>query len=204
MPKYSFERLGPDRFEALALALLKKNFRIAGNLIQFGDGKDGAREATWTQPTNHPEYVRPSNESADVPKHWVFQVKFHDLGLKGWFEARKALEADLGKELQKLVDKHKVPCHKYILITNVPLTGVRHTGTRDKLTKISAKWQNRVPEILTWDAVDLSAMLDADPQTRTTFLGDILPGNILRSLLENINIHANTLKHAMRHISCLC
>ena len=58
MSKYNFERLGSDRFESLAQALLEKLFRTGGALQQFGDGKDGAREATWSQPPTHPEYVR--------------------------------------------------------------------------------------------------------------------------------------------------
>jgi len=50
MSKYTFERLGSDRFETLAQALLEKQLRVSGELIQFGEGKDGAREATRTQP----------------------------------------------------------------------------------------------------------------------------------------------------------
>ena len=75
MTKYNFDRLGPDRFETLVQALLEKRFRTGGTLIQFGPGKDGAREATWTQPPSHPEYSRPTNEESDVPKEWVFQAK---------------------------------------------------------------------------------------------------------------------------------
>ncbi len=76
MSKYSFERLGADRFEALAQALLEKLFRISGSLIQFGDGRDGAREATWSQPINHQYYKQPSMANNEIPKEWVFQVKY--------------------------------------------------------------------------------------------------------------------------------
>ncbi len=196
MSKYSFERLGAGRFEELAQALLEKLYRISGNLVQFGDGKDGAREATWTQPTDHPEYKRPQNATHDVPKQWVFQAKYHDIGTRGWGGARAEVESELEKELDKIVNKYEVPCHKYVLITNVPFSGVRHVGTRDKVDKVIKKWQEHVPEIEVWDAVDLSRMLDADPATRTTYLDAVLPGDVLRAFLGNVNFSADRLKSA--------
>jgi hypothetical protein len=56
MSKYTFHRIGAERFEALAKALLEGLYRVDGNLIQFGAGRDGAREATWTQPPTHKTY----------------------------------------------------------------------------------------------------------------------------------------------------
>ena len=88
MSKYTFEKLGSDRFEQLVQALLEKQYRSEGNLQQFGAGKDGAREATWTQQASHINYVRPINESTDLDKEWVFQAKFHDIGQRGWSSAR--------------------------------------------------------------------------------------------------------------------
>lgn len=186
MSKYTFEKLGSDRFEQLAQALLEKLYRAGGSLTQFGVGADGAREATWSQPSDHELYVRPKNETSDKNKEWVFQAKFHDIGQRGWDRARADVESDLDKELDKVVNKYKVPCHKYILITNVPFSGVRHVGTRDKVNAVIKKWRPKVPEIEVWDATDLSRMLDADPDTRTTFLGEVLPGDVLRELLKNL------------------
>lgn len=188
MSKYSFERLEPARFERMAQALLEKLYRISGNLVQFGDGKDGAREATWTQPVTHPSYERPLNLQHDAPKEWVFQVKYHDISLRGWSGARAEVESELNEELGKLIDKHEVPCHKYVLITNVPFSGVRHVGTRDRVGRVIEKWRDRVPEIEVWDAVDLSRMLDADPETRKTYLADILPGDVLHALLVALKL----------------
>jgi hypothetical protein len=196
MSKYSFERLGTDRFEGLAQALLENLYRISGNLVQFGDGKDGAREATWTQPVDHPCYKRPLNVDNDVPKEWVFQAKYHDIGTRGWGGARAEVESELGKELNKIVNKYNVPCHKYVLITNVPFSGVRYVGTRDKISKVIDEWREHVPEIEVWDAVDLSRMLDADPDTRTTYLDAVLPGDVLRAFLTNLNFSADRRKSA--------
>lgn len=185
MSKYTFEKLGSDRFEHLAQALLEKQYRGGGSLKQFGAGKDGAREATWTQPSSHETYHRPINASEDIDKEWVFQAKFHDLGQRGWNSARSDVESDLKKELEKIVNKYKVPCHKYILITNVPFSGVRDVGTRDKINEVINSWKSKIPEIEVWDSTDLSRMLDADPATRTTYLAEVLPGDILQELLKN-------------------
>lgn len=187
MSKYSFDRLGAERFETLVQALFESRFRVAGNLVHFGDGPDGAREATWTQPSDHQDYSRPANEDSDVPKEWVFQVKFHDIGTRGWAGARAAVEGDLNDELEKVVIKYKLKCHKYILITNIPFSGVRNVGTRDRVTEVANKWKDKIPEIEVWDAVDLSRMLDADPDTRTSYLDDVLPGDVLRGLLQNVS-----------------
>ena len=105
MSKYSFDRMGHDNFESMAQALLEKERRGYGQLIQFGPGKDGAREATWTQPPDHPKYLRPANEKSDVPKEWVFQVKYHDIGLRGWQTARETVLKELDLELDKIVNK---------------------------------------------------------------------------------------------------
>jgi hypothetical protein len=50
----------------MAQALLEKTYRVGGNLIQFGSGKDGGREATWSQPIHHPTYSRPLNKETNI------------------------------------------------------------------------------------------------------------------------------------------
>jgi len=188
MSKYSFERMGPEKFEELGQALLENLFRIEGKLIQFGDGKDGAREATWSQPSDHPTYKQPTNETASVDKKWVFQVKFHDIDLRGWSGARSSIQSELASELKKITDKYSLGCHKYILITNVPFSGVRFVGTRDKITAICEEWAVKIPEIEIWDANDISRMLDNSPGVRAAFLETILPGDILSEILLNLRL----------------
>ena len=98
--------MGSDSFQEMVQALLEKTFRTTGGLIQFGSaGADGAREATWTQAPNLPGYVRPANCAIDVLRHWVFQVKFHDIASRGWAGAAAAVVADLRAELDKITNK---------------------------------------------------------------------------------------------------
>jgi hypothetical protein len=192
MSKYQFHRLGSDTFQEMVQSLLEVGRRGLGSLIQFASaGADGAREATWTQPINHPEYVRPPNCASDVPKQWVFQVKFHDIGLRGWAGAGAAVVADLKAELEKVTTKYKLACHHYVLITNVPLTGASRIGTRDKVTKIADDWKTKIPCVEVWDAADLSRMLDNNPDVRTTYNELILPGDILKALHGQLQFKAD-------------
>jgi hypothetical protein len=199
MTKNQFHRLGSDTFQEMVQSLLEINRRDVGGLIQFGSaGADGAREATWTQPTNHPNYVRPTNSVADVPKQWVFQVKFHDIGLRGWAGAGAAVVADLKAELEKVTTKYKLACHHYVLITNVPLTGASRIGSRDKVTKIAADWKNKIPCVEVWDAADLSRMLDNNPSVRTAYAELILPGDILSALHRQLRFDADRRESTFR------
>jgi len=187
MSKYSFARMQPSEFEAMAQALLEQAYRVGGNLIQFGAGKDGGREAIWSQPTNHTSYSRPIKAKEDIAKEWVFQVKYHDIDQRGWSAARDVVIDELDKELDKIINKYKVPCHAYIMITNVPFTGARNVGTRDKATAIADKWKKQIPEIHVWDAADLSRMLDANESVRTAYIDTILVGDTLKALYTMAN-----------------
>lgn len=187
MSKYQFTRLSGEKFEQMAQALIEKDRRNHGNLIQFGPGPDGSREATWDQPSSHPDYIRPTNESSDVPKKWVFQAKYHDTSLRGSSPAASTLLQDLKSELEKLTKKHNVKCHKYILITNISLSGSRQIGTRDQATAIAEQWSDRIPEIEIWDATDLSRMLDSQSDVRTAYSELILPGDILHAIYKQTN-----------------
>lgn len=198
MSKYSFDRITPDDFESMAQALLEQTYRIEGNLIQFGPGADAAREATWTQPVTHSVYSRPSNQNTDVPKEWVFQVKYHDIGLRGWSTARDVVVNELDNELSKVINKYKVPCHAYVMITNVPFTGVRDLGTRDRISAVAKKWKDIVPEIFVWDASDLSRMLDANESVRTAYLDTILPGDLIKAICKGISFREDRTRSALR------
>jgi hypothetical protein len=198
MSKYSFARIEPGDFESMAQALLEKTYRVGGNLIQFGSGKDGGREATWSQPIEHPTYSRPKNQEKDIVKEWVFQVKYHDLDQRGWEAARNSVVKELDKELEKIVHKYAVPCHAYVMITNVPFTGARNIGTRDLIMKQVKKWYEHVPEIYVWDAADLSRMLDANADVRTAYLDTILAGDTLKALYNSATSNIDRKNSAFR------
>jgi len=188
----------PIEFESMAQALLEKTYRIDGNLIQFGSGQDGGREATWSQQPSHPQYSRPANQKTDVVKEWVFQVKYHDLDQRGWSTARDAVLSDLEKELDKIINKYAVPCHTYVMITNVPFTGARNVGTRDQVTALADRWRKSIPEIYVWDAADLSRILDSNADVRTGYIDTILPGDVLKAIYNEANSCLNRKQSAFK------
>ena len=188
MSKYSFDQMHAKSFENMVQALLEKKLRMTGNLIQFGEGKDGGREATWQQPPAALDYRRPANEQTDVPKEWVFQVKHHDVAQRGWATARDTVVTDLANELHKIVKKHKVPCHAYVLATNVPFTGARFVGTHNKIASVVKEWTHAIPEIYVWDAADLSRLLDDNADVRTAYIETILTGDVLREIYNAVRL----------------
>src|SRR4051812_678613 len=115
MAKYSFSQMGSERFESMLKALIEQKYGIIGQLVQFGPGKDGAREATWAQPATHPLYDPPP-EAGGADRQWVFQVKYHDTVRVISKEPVSVLISDLNSELEKLLNKYKTVCHTYILI----------------------------------------------------------------------------------------
>lgn len=202
MSKYSFDRMLPDQFEAMAKALLEKTRRPAGGLIQFGDGPDGGREATWTEPAASSSIT--NRRSRRPGRKWLFQVKYHDIGLRGWQGARDALLDELPRELNKLTGTAPARCDVYVLITNVPLTGAKAVGTRDRIEHIASKYRRKIRVLEVWDAADLSAMLDANQDVRDAYLDTLLPGDILARLMRQITapgdrLHA-TLRAYLRHV----
>ena len=96
----------------------------------------------------------------------------------------------LKAELEK-VAKYKLPCHHYVLITNVPLTGARMIGTRDRAAKIAEDWKSKIPSLEVWDAADLSRMLDVNSDVRTTYAEMIVPGDVLSALFRKLTFDAN-------------
>lgn len=175
-----------------------------GEMIQFGPGQDGGREAVWEQSAAHLDYVPLPGIPEDAAHRWVFQVKYHDLGARGWRGAADTLISELKDELVKVTQKHKVPCHRYVLITNVVLSGVRHRGTRDKISATKEKYRKRVPSIEVWDASDVSRMLDNNEDVRTAYLDDLTPGDFLKAVLQRLDMKKdhrhNALAAYLRHV----
>src|SRR6266480_3384858 len=184
MAKYAFDGMQPLEFEALVKALIHASLGLSAETIIFGAGRDGGREATWSQPSGHPAYIKPQRTKQRRNREWVFQVKHHDPNMLGRTPVGLVAD-DLDSELTKLVKKHHVPCDTYVLVTNHRLSGVRHSGARDRVAKAVKKWKRSVSDIRVWDSATLSAMLDSFPGIRQTYLDHIVTGDLLKALLES-------------------
>jgi hypothetical protein len=141
-------------------------------------GKDGAREATFQGKASYPS----GDEQWDG--NWIFQAKFHDVQQIGPQKAREDVLRDLDRELWTITKKYRHPCDNYILVTNVSLTPVFQTGTKDKIDKqIIPKYTSQIRNIHVWGAEEICRFLDAYPDIRQTYV-QILPGDIIARLLK--------------------
>jgi hypothetical protein len=194
MTKYSFDRFGPETFEELVAAVLEAHFAATG-MIHFGPGRDGGREATWRQPVEHPTFVAPA--SGATHRDWVFQAKHHNTTRPRSKELLEILRTELNLECEK-IKANNLPCDSFVLITNVPLTGVRDTGMRDRLEVAASDWRTKFNEVHIWDGNKLGAILDSHPGIRTTYLDQILPGDILQQLCDERRTRDNQTAQILR------
>jgi len=191
VPRYELNRLGADEFEALSQSLVKA---VIGNgSITFGPGRDGAREATF-------EGTAESYPSDIGPWHgrWLFQAKFHDLNRIAPDKARQILLSELDDELDKVVNKYGHQVDHYILITNVPVTGVHLSGTRDKIDREIAPKYSAIRHVHVWGYDDIVQFLVKFPAVRQAYLHFITPGDVLAELMATSSDAKSVLATTLR------
>lgn len=176
MPKYNLENLGHEEFETLCQSLVQQIIGPGAKI--YGMGRDGAREATFIGKANYPS----TEEQWDG--NWIIQSKFHDLK-QGVKECRNQILTDLDSELTKIISYgHK--CENYILITNVPLSGVFQKGTKDKIdAEIIPKYN--IKNVHVWGADEVCRFLDSYPGIRQSYASFIVPGDLIASVMGIIN-----------------
>ena len=113
--KYPLENLGPLRFQQLCQALLARSFPDLQCLPI--SQPDGGRDAIWVSDTN------PDKQTV------LFQVKYTEHALRNG-RPHMRIVSELRKELPRLAS-HFGTSTKYILMTNVPGTGARASGSID-------------------------------------------------------------------------
>lgn len=191
MPNYDLDRLGEKEFERLVQALIKKVIGVG--TITFGEGPDGAREATYSGRAPYP------SEEEQWKGEWIFQAKYHDTRRIGPDKARKQVINDLKTELEKIVVKYKRTCHNYILVTNVPLSSVPHIGTHDKIAqKVVPSFLDKISNIHVWGYDDLCRTLDGFPEVRQTYFHLITPGDLIAELLDRQKHRKNALTETIQ------
>jgi hypothetical protein len=177
MHSYRLNDLGDADFESMVQALLKRV--IGPGTTTFGPGRDGAREATFIGKAAYP-----STEESWTGQ-WIFQVKYHNTDLVGVARARSKLIQDARDELDKLVKRYKLSFDNYILITNVPLSGVPARGTIDRLdNEVFNQYRQKGKHIAVWGADDVNRFLDIYPEVRTPYLPLLVSGDIIAHLMH--------------------
>jgi hypothetical protein len=155
MPDYNFVGLSSRSFEQMIQALAAK--LIGPNTIIFGDGPDGGREATYEGSTPYRSGSEPWNG------YIVVQAKFRQRPESVAKDAAWAL-SQLSAELRKFQSRSRKlrrPQY-YIFATNVPLTPVYKTGSKDRayLQLLKAKDKLAMKGFDIWDYDKLRTFLD--------------------------------------------
>lgn len=178
MSTYPINSLGSSQFERLIQSIL---LEIIGKGVSiFGSGPDGAREATYEGKASFPTKVEQWSGK------WIFQVKFHDIDRIGPKKARSDILNDLNDELIKITEKYSHDCDNYILFTNVPLTGVYKTGTKDKIENDIIPNFPQIEHIKVIGPDEIEGYIDNSFDIRQKFFG-YSRGDPIVSMLEVVN-----------------
>jgi hypothetical protein len=178
--------LGPQGFERLCQALA--TCVLGPGIEVFGAGPDGGREASFA---GLPHYPSPQDPWAG---YGFLQAKFKTV-VRGtpadvaWL--RKQVMAELeawGDPARRRVSQGRRP--QYLIIaTNVSLSAVPGTGGKDRLDKLIGQYAGVIglKDWRVWDAVQITALLDANPRIRRAFAATITPSDVLAQLRDRLD-----------------
>jgi hypothetical protein len=183
MGDYNLSGLNSREFEhlvqALALAV------IGPGIMPFGDGPDGGREATFRGRMAYPSVVDPWEG------YLVIQAKFRQRPAGDPHKDDAWLLTQLERELDKFVDpKRKLPRPEYyLLVTNVALTPVQDSGSKDRALALLAQRQTEIcyRAYALWDYDHLRSLLDGQEAIRNRYLPFIGTGDVLAEVIRHFH-----------------
>lgn len=188
MADYRLDRLNTREFEHLTQALCKRF--VAVGVTPFGDGPDGGREATFEGKMDYP------SQAAPWDGYLVVQCKFRQRSLDDTESNTEWVIREINSELEKYepgatVNARRVPDY-YIFVTNVILTGNAGTGGHDRSADILSEHATRlgIKGSAVWGFDELRAYLDSAHEIRRSYLGFILPDDILHRAIEMLEINS--------------
>src|ERR1700752_562695 len=175
---YDLNGLNPRDFEHLVQALGIK--AIAAGLTPFGDGPEGAREASYNGKMAYPSAADPWNG------YLVVQAKFlkkpTGIPAKDGAWVLKQLKSDLAKLADK--ERNLTQPDYYVLATNVTLTPVSETGSKDRVTTTLEEFKGKglkAFDIRDYDKI--CRLLDGYPVIYRHYAGFITAGDVLTKVM---------------------
>ena len=182
--KYDFQKLNDLEFERMIQSLSRKV--LGYGTITFGEGTDGGREATFLGEAPFPSQVDRWSGS------WIIQAKFKSGKPQDAAKEFTWLKEQISDELLKFKtrkSKVEVP-DNYLMFTNIVLTAKANTGTRDKATllekNLAAKFGIKNIRIISAD--DIFNYLESNRDVAIAYAPFILPGDVLATLLDLLNV----------------
>jgi hypothetical protein len=184
MPDYDLTRLSSRSFEQLIQSLALKV--LTPGLIIFGDGPDGAREATYEGRLQYPTTRKPWDG------YLVLQAKFKQTP-EGTTQDGKWLLAQLKTDLQKFKKRALRAPEYYLLCTNVKLSAVARKGAKDLALDLlgKARARTKLRDFDIWDYDKLRGYLDDAPAITRTYAAWITPGDVLTEVIKSLYAEPN-------------
>ena len=185
MTDFNLHGLADSSFERLIQSLALKV--IGPNVAVYGDGPDGGREAIFDGKVSYP--------SAD--RGWegygVIQAKFLKRSRNSTSDRDWAI-SQLKMELDKYLEpdnKRRKPDY-FIFATNVILTPVQESGSKDRVNALLENFKNQMPlrGYAVWDYDQICAFLDDCEEIRRTYAAWITPGDVLAEMIKWIQPQA--------------
>ncbi|MFT4589271.1 MAG: hypothetical protein ACI9VS_003643 [Candidatus Binatia bacterium] len=206
MHDYQLERLNTRSFEQLIQAL---GIEIIGpQLMVFGDGPDGGREATFDGPVAYPA----------GKKAWdgygIVQAKFRQVPDSVAKKNADWVIAQLKAEFKKLEPRRgQLPFHPnrsvcpeyYIFATNLNLSSVANKGGKDRVKAVleGFKKSHGLKDYAIWDGTQIRPFLDTYPGIRTTYTAWLLPGDVLAEMMETLELEKTDFPSTIRrYLEC--
>lgn len=166
---------------------------IGPDVVVFGRGRDGGREATFRGK------VKPPGRDDIWDGHLIIQAKCKEKTEGTKLDQDWAL-TQLRAELTTLSKKKgtKKPDY-YIFATNVTLTPVETVGGKDKATELIENFPGlTLRGFSVWDQSQIEVFLGAYSELRTRFSSYLTPSDVLSHLLKNLEAHDRRLSEALQ------
>jgi len=178
---YALEGLSTRSFEQMVQSLSLAVF--GSQVTTFGDGRDGGREATFQGEVDY------QTNGATWDGYGVIQAKFRQVPLGTEKDGKWALK-ELKKEIedfQKPESRRRKPEY-YLFVTNVRLSAVEHTGTKDLLVAKLKEFATSagLKGVDVWDYDKLRSLLEVEEAIRRNYAAWITPGDVLSKLLDQL------------------
>lgn len=181
MPDYNLSGLSTRSFEQLVQAITVKSF--GPNVIVFGDGPDGGREATFEGRVPYP------SGEAMWEGYGIVQAKFRQRTQDAGRDGEWALQ-QLRGELEQFADPHseRRKPEFYLFATNVVLTPVQDQGAKDKVYALVTEYADQLPlkGFDVWDYDKICRFLDDMADIRQAYAAWITPGDVLSQVVRSL------------------
>ena len=190
MGDYQLDPLGNREFEHLTQALAKAE--IASGVTPWGDGKDGGREATFEGIMSYPTQASPWNG------YLVLQSKFKSRPTSDTRQEGDWIIKQLKDELKKFLDPNRnlrKPDY-YILATNIRLTAVAESGSKDKVLRILEDYAPKLglKSYDVWSYDEICRFLDKNADIRKAYAHFTTPGDVISQLQDKASLFDDVTK----------